>query len=52
MQEYYNIFLIPKNIYWIRLRRLQDRYVFQMMLIEIWHLQRIKKRMILCVLDT
>lgn len=45
------IFLIPKNIYWIRLRRLQDRYVFQTRLIEIWHLQRIKKRMILCVSD-
>ena len=33
------IFLIPKNIYWNRLRRLQNHYVFQTRLIEIWHLQ-------------
>lgn len=52
MQEYYKIyFLIPKNIYWNRLRRLQNHYVFQTRLIEIWHLQPTKKRIIPYVSD-
>ena len=45
------IFLIPKNIYWNRLRRLQNHYVFQTRLIEIWHLQPTKKRIIPYVSD-
>ena len=52
MQRYYKIYFpYSKEYYWNRLRRLQNHYVFQTRLIEIWHLQPTKKRIIPYVSD-